>query len=413
MLNLQIIYLIGLLLSASSSDIESIYSEILGLVSKVRGIEIKVVPKLEVANKDAIEKYVVGQMEMQNAGEQIRLTEIALKTMGCIKEDVNLKEIMMNFARDQVAGYYDWERKVMVVASWVPSIMLRHTLVHELTHALQDQKFDLSRFVNKFKGFSEVELAIHALIEGDATLVMLEAWGDSTLDITGLDLALEIVEKSARLMNILPTPSDLPPVLRDILLFPYVEGLRFVARIRSEGSWKDVDGIYDDPPLSTEQVLHFEKYMGKKRDYPREIVFRVSKKNIAEDAEILGSETIGELGLIAILKQSYPEDIAKKIGYGWDGDRFLVLRINNKDHLLLFVSVWDDEHEAEEALQGFKAMNVPPFLIQRYKDRVLAMWGSKPKYPKKVLSEIINSMVVQEVKHIETYRKMKPPKIGW
>src|SRR5690606_10114950 len=140
-----------------------------------------------------------------------------------------------------------------------------------------------------------------------------------------------------------------PLVVRESLIFPYIDGLFFVGALKEKGGWEAVDAVYDDPPMSTEQIIHPEKYLDRddpvavRFDLPRPLL---SWRNIYDDVS-------GELGAYLILKQHLitldgDRTLAAPATTGWDGDRSLLLEHEDGQLLYLSLSTWDSESDAEE-----------------------------------------------------------------
>src|ERR671914_2448264 len=104
-------------------------------------------------------------------------SEVALKKLGLVPQDFELRPFIISLLTEQVAGYYDPKRQEFFLADWIDLDGQKPVMAHELTHALQDQHFNLKRFEKWPKGDSDAELAAHALIEGDATLAMMQYLG--------------------------------------------------------------------------------------------------------------------------------------------------------------------------------------------------------------------------------------------
>src|SRR4030095_3640220 len=127
-------------------------------------------------------------------------------------------------------------------------------MAHELTHALQDQHFNLKRFENWPKGDSDAELAAHALIEGDATLAMIQYMEKNPLVALAFIRSLGEQEAASEQFK------QAPRALRESLLFPYQEGSAWAKQIYKRGGWDMVSQAFTKLPQSTEQILHVEKY---------------------------------------------------------------------------------------------------------------------------------------------------------
>src|SRR5205823_972720 len=142
-------------------------------------------------------------------------------------------------------------------------------IAHELTHALADQNFDLDALQAAAKGDDDRDLALSALIEGEATLTMLGAMMDDWDGAKVAKIPAADLDRTFSLMMYLmpvfggPSLRTAPPILSESMIFPYVRGLVFCARLTNDGGWEALDAAYHNPPLSTEQILHPEKYRAR------------------------------------------------------------------------------------------------------------------------------------------------------
>lgn len=182
---------------------------------------------------------------------------------------------MLELYEAQVLAFYDplthtyfaLDHLPAAAAGIADSDMLRESVViHELTHALQDQRFHAGARDLALQKDTDGSLALHALMEGEATLVML----DYVLDRAGqkLDDVLANQEMMSLLTSTL-TNSDktiddsTPRYFAESLKFPYSEGLKLVIDGYRRGGWKMVDRMDTDPPRSTREVLHPSEYFAR------------------------------------------------------------------------------------------------------------------------------------------------------
>src|SRR5262249_15299434 len=145
------------------------------------------------------------------------------------------------------------------------SSALRESVVlHELTHALQDQRFDATARDKALQRDTDGELAYHALLEGEATLVMLEALleksGQPFEEAVKSDLLMGMGAMAAADQSIAP---DVPKYFVESLKFPYLAGLKLVLLAYRRGGWKEVDRLHSNPPRTTREVLHPDEYFAR------------------------------------------------------------------------------------------------------------------------------------------------------
>jgi hypothetical protein len=178
---------------------------------------------------------------------------------------------LLDLLEQQVLAFYDplthtyfairqLPRAIPVEARQLP--LEDAVAVHEFTHALQDQHFAIGLKDYALRNDWDASMALHAVIEGDATLVMmakLAAVSGMTLsDLVSNDMLVSGLSSAAAMMK--SDNDGTPRYFVDQLAFPYVQGLRFVIEAYRRGGWKAVDQIYADPPRSTRDVMHPEEY---------------------------------------------------------------------------------------------------------------------------------------------------------
>jgi hypothetical protein len=311
---------------------------------------------------------------------QLHSLELGLKAFGLIPESYDLATYLPRLLTSQVAGYYDPKERYLALVRRRPEAIDADAgaasryddmvLLHELTHALQDQHFDLRRF-QEADPTSDEGTALSALAEGDATAVMmlalLPAGVDGAPARPGRPSSVE--EREQALQRLVANPSllaasadlaggrlmrEAPPYIRESLLFDYVAGLGFALRVRQQGGPALLDYAYaTDPPRSTEQILHPEKWYGD-RDDPVEIALPEIERGVAgplEGTERASGE-LGELGIRILLAGATGDgSIAEAAAAGWGGDRFAVSSTRTAHgtaRRLLWLTVWDTEADARE-----------------------------------------------------------------
>ncbi|HUP01730.1 MAG TPA: DUF6782 family putative metallopeptidase, partial [Gemmatimonadota bacterium] len=239
-------------------------------VAGIRGLGWLGAVDFEVSDRATIRRYAQGALDREMSLSDWRAYEALLQHCGLIPDTLDLRELVVGLYTEQVAGYYDPHEKTFYLADWLPRLLQRAVVAHEATHALQDQHFDLVSWLEGRPATEDETLARAAVVEGDAMAAMLAyllapaGIGPAELpDVAGL-----LKSRSAQVAQAFPTFDRAPAALQRLLLFPYVEGSGFVLAALREGGWEAVDRLYRDPPGSTEQILHPEKYRAP-RDDPR------------------------------------------------------------------------------------------------------------------------------------------------
>jgi hypothetical protein len=146
-----------------------------------------------------------------------------------------------------------------------PKMLEETVMVHELTHALQDQHFKLGAREKALMKDTDASLAYHAVLEGEAVLVMIA----HMLQKAGVELD-EALENEALLDTVGSAASAeqmidpaTPKYFAEMLKFPYLEGLRFVVEAYKRGGWAELDRVHANPPKSSREILHPEEYFAR------------------------------------------------------------------------------------------------------------------------------------------------------
>ncbi|PKN56468.1 MAG: hypothetical protein CVU56_16035 [Deltaproteobacteria bacterium HGW-Deltaproteobacteria-14] len=362
---------------------------------RVRGLSLPAAGFTEaVASKDEVASYLDARLTKTGARAQIALAGRLLEDLGAVAPNTDLAGIVERLTREQIAGYYDWEKKTLYLADWMPRFLQEPVLVHETTHALQDAHFDLGRFMTPIPGGDDAQAAIQSVIEGDAMLTMMEDLLPKKSP-AGREMAYGMMVGATEQQI---AALDAPRVVTEGLIFPYTAGMQLVRAVRDRGGWAAVNRMYEDVPLSTEQVIHPRKYLDAPRDLPQRVAVTVPAGLTAAGWAVAYRGPQGELGWRIVLSAALARDVASKAAEGWDGDELVLLeRSAGGPTITLMASVWDDEREAEEATVAMRATKVPPRAIVRDGARVAGLWGEAVADAEGLAREVLETMQADEV----------------
>ncbi|HEV2128361.1 MAG TPA: hypothetical protein VGR22_07080 [Thermomicrobiales bacterium] len=320
-------------------DITQIVADVRGL-EPLRPIELTPMTREQLAvelQEDLLEDYPEDE---QYADER------ELLAFGLMDEHIDFGDLYIDLYSEQIAGYYDPETSEMVVirdatdeAGFTPSQEV--TYAHEIVHALQDQHFDLDAGVLDREPLSDDQaLAVTALIEGDASYAELQYLMENPELLEAFLQEIEVTEFDSSVLDAAPV------IISNTLIFPYEHGLTFVEALYSEGGWDLVNQALADPPASTEQILHPEKYLDG--GAPVEIEVADFTQELGDDWTVFDTNTFGEYQLRVILGEtSMGEEQAERAAAGWGGDTYLVAGTDTED-AILWESAWDTPQDAEE-----------------------------------------------------------------
>jgi hypothetical protein len=346
--------------TARTAKVIAATSEILEEVSKLRELKILMPVKSGVKSRSEIEQAVIRNFEESYQPGELDAANKGLIAYGVVPKDFNYRNLLIKLLTEQVAGFYRPKSKELFLADWNEISLQKPIMVHELTHALQDQHFNLKRFENWPRGDGDREAAIHALIEGDATGIMY----DYELKPRGSDITRIPAISNFSNMSVIQAEKDnqqvflsAPAVVRESLIFPYIYGATFVQEMVKQRGWEGVSRAFTDLPQSTEQIIHFEKYSA--REAPVKVEMADIASLLGTDWKRIDADVNGEYGYLLILSEFIGKKDAQKAAEGWGGDQSSLYENAAKGQLLLaHLSVWDTRIDSEEFFKAYAARTI-------------------------------------------------------
>src|SRR5271156_511834 len=238
---------------ADNSEFAAAADEVLQQVSKITGLKQLTPVKKTLRSREEIRAFVIREMdEDKNPAERYAGARSA-EAFGLIPKGFDLDNFMVDLLTEQIAGLYDPKAREFYIADWIPLDDQRMVMAHELTHALQDQHFQIEDWAHAARPNDDAELARESVLEGSAMAAMvdylLNGTGHSVEDLPAIDPSVFAGDMSKS-----PSMKKAPPFLRDSLIFPYLAGLSFSAAILKPNGWSSMAKIFSSPPVSTQQI---------------------------------------------------------------------------------------------------------------------------------------------------------------
>ena len=317
---------------STAGPLEGMVRQLQGFVERERGLTFKAPVKVALLEDAAFRARVLQSDEEDR--EEAKRAGLVLQAMGLLRPGTDLMKEVENLAGTAVVGLYDTESKELVLRGAKPSPYVGVILVHELTHALEDQHFDLDR---QDLG-DEAALAFRALEEGSALRV--ETAYRRSLPAAERRRVEDEEEAQAKRV-----PGDVPPVVRIVLGFPYQFGPDLVSAIVDAGGRARLDTAFAKPPLSTEQVIEPDRFLSG--DRPRPVAIPKADQPAFDDGEI------GELFLILMLRSELGTAEARRAARGWGGDRYVAWRDGARTCVRMDF-VMDNPKETEELVKALR-----------------------------------------------------------
>ena len=328
------------------------------------------VVKRGLVSKADVEKYARGALAKEEFTQRFAQEELSMKKLGFLPRDFNLREFLVKSTGQQIAGYYDFETKTISLLNWVPPDRQEPILAHELTHALQDQNYDLRKWMKaalKPAGHSSKTTEIDnddgatarkAVVEGQAMVVyvdyLLAPMGRNLVDTPDLIYSME--EPAVKAVADSQMLHDAPMILRESGSFAYNEGLIFEGELLHKGGRQMAfAGAFARPPKNSHEVLQPEAYIKGEKLPPLGVPDL--KQLLGEQYEVYDSGGIGQLDVRALLKQYGERRIADDVSAAWQGGAYVTFHRKDKvasgvaattaDLALLYVSRWTTPQAAE------------------------------------------------------------------
>ncbi len=302
---------------------------------------------------------------------------------------IDFRQMEVDFAGSSILGLYKPDKKELFVRAdnGTLSPASQETLAHEYVHSLQDQYHDLSRLMPPGMDHDR-QMAVSALVEGDATVSGI-LYASRYMTMGDFNRIYDDSNSGAP-----PVPGRAPIYLQQGWQFPYTFGSRFVLNLAGPGNYKPIYKAFTDPPRSTEQIIHPEKYLSTPRDEPLPVALPPMEETLGAGWKALQTDTLGEFDLYVMLVENYQE--SPEAAVGWGGALYTIYS-DGTDYVTVMGSRWDTKKDADEwddaFTQSFKLFNKKDGL---WSDRG-RVWGTKRSGEQIMFVSGTNTAAVQKV----------------
>ncbi|HEV3220311.1 MAG TPA: hypothetical protein VGZ48_11110 [Candidatus Acidoferrales bacterium] len=314
--------------AATAAEFLRTVDEVLADMSNLLGLPQTEPLKRTLRSREEIRAYILREMDEDKDAAKRATDEKILKRLGLIPRNFPLDGYMVDLLSEQIAGLYDPKGKEFYIADWIPAADQREVMAHELTHALQDQHFHIDPWRDAAKPNDDAETARDAVLEGAAFVAMMDYC-----------LKKQVCGgKDSQPSESYPVLEKAPPFLKDDLLFPYIDGGNFAQRILlSRGGWGGFHTVFENPPVSTQQILHPDLYL--RGVVPQEVKLPDLSHDLPKEWKQLDSNLLGEFGLQEVLKQFLGEERANDLSSLWAGDRYAFYEQQETKESILFLRI--------------------------------------------------------------------------
>ena len=332
---------------SGAADFAAAADEVLAQMSGITGLALRSPLKKSLRSREEIRAHLIQEMNEDKGAAERYAGARSAEAFGLLPKGFDLDSFMVDLLAEQIAGLYDPKAHEFYVADWIPIDDQRMVMAHELTHALEDQHFQIEAWAKAARPNDDGELAREAVLEGSAMAAMVEyllqGSGRSLQDLPDIDPALLIGD-----MTETPLLKKAPPFLKDALIFPYLDGLTFSGAVLKPTGWQGLSAIFTNPPVSTQQIMHPALYTSGK--VPALVSLPSIEKSLGADWAKLEENVMGEFGWKEVLKQFLDAPRGKVLSAAWDGDRYAVYEQKQTKRLLLITR---ERLASEERAQRF------------------------------------------------------------
>jgi hypothetical protein len=310
-------------------------------VEQASGFRFKRTPGSALRSREQVHAYLVAKLRQELPPARLRGVETAYRLLGMLPDTLELDRLLEDLYSEQVAGFYDPDSTMLFGVTDADPLQLRLVLAHEMVHALQGQYLPLDSILHDIRSNDRLAAA-QAVLEGQATLVSIRVLSPG-LDVTAQPGFWNTYrEQVAAQQGSMPVFARAPLLVRETLLFPYLDGAAFM-QWWEHSPYKDSLPSGPRMPASTEQILHPDRYQS--HDRPVQLRFTSGPPRVYEDG--LGEV---EIRVLEAQLRGEAELPSTAVPLGWGGDLYGVYPTPDGPAIVWY-AVWDDERSAN----GFAA----------------------------------------------------------
>ena len=329
--------------SSPTPGAAQIFGQIEAQVRTLRKLAAPTLAPPAIITRAQLEAELRGRFDRDYPPARRAADNVMFRALGLLTAKQDIGELQLRLLSGQVIGFYDDQTKRMTLVSDSgigPQVKI--TYAHEYTHALQDHAFRLGSLQLDATGEDDRDLARLSLVEGDATAVMFQ-WA---LDHMTPQELLGVSQGPA------PNLSGIPAWMVDDLEFPYTAGQQFVTSLRASGGTSAVDAAFRKPPASTEQILHFDKYL--RHEAPVKVSAPPLARALGSGWRAEPADTLGEAMIRLWLRALGVTDAdVQEAAGGWGGDRLVAATGPGGATAVAWDLVWDTPADAAQFTQGY------------------------------------------------------------
>jgi hypothetical protein len=322
-------------------------------LTEISGMELRHPVPCDFITKAKINEFLKKRVGEVAKPDEIRAEELTLKKFGLVPADFDLAKNTVDLLTEQAAAFYDYDKKKLFITESTPSETQEPVLAHELSHAIADQNFNLAKFIRQGRKSDDGATARLAVMEGQATWMMSEylarRMGQSLANSPELVTMMSGLSEGAG--GEYPVFDKAPLYERLSLVFPYTKGMLFQNAVLQHAGKAGFAQVFRKPPVSTQQILHPEKYFGDLKPADPDL----PEVKLPRGYKPLVGGSLGELEHGILLEQYAGKDRAGELAPHWRGCNFELRENKNEGRVVLLYAVeWDSEDAARKYFAAYR-----------------------------------------------------------
>jgi hypothetical protein len=324
--------------------------EILTDLASISGLERKKPIRQATMKREELRQFFEKRIREVIKPEELRVEELAVKMLGLVPRDFDLKKAVVDLMSEQAAAFYDYREGRMVLLDGSSDAMQRLALAHELAHALADQHFKLEKYLGKAGGSDDAALARQSVMEGQAQWIMSEYMVKQTGQslLKSQTLANTLMRSSASAGQF-PVFDEAPLYLRESLMFPYSEGMKFQHEVLMKLGRAGFRQVFRNPPETSREIMHPEEYLEKRKRRPAPELPPGPGRGWNEIAE----GTAGEFDHLILLRLYSPGQTGLAASWRAGAYRLFEQKVTGRT-ALVYGSSWSSTREAAEFFEAYR-----------------------------------------------------------
>ena len=361
----------------TAAEIAKVEARSMARIEVIRGVEFEVTPPVRVISREEYVSNVRDRRQGVNISTNGRLHQNAkFEALLMVDEETDYFDAQQQLQSSTIGGFYVLNNasddsinqgEIVLISEDAENPQLSEiTLAQELFHSYQDKHLRIDQYERTTE---EDARRIDAIIEGDGNYVDYLYEQRCGSEWTCFEPSSQSEDGSEQ---------NAPRPNLGLLVYSFVqysEGPAWVHDLHRQGGWDAVDEAYANPPRSTEQFIHPDKYL---QDPPTNVTVADRSNDewyVPELEHGVNYAVFGEAGMYSMLwfaspavprediltrRELDPYDYDHPASAGWDGDKFYPYVTDESAETnetgYVYKTVWDSPDDAEEFQNGYEQL---------------------------------------------------------